>query len=161
MFQPNYQFNSILDITVSFLQENGITALLLDVDNTIITFKGNRLISGFKLWKEKIEKAGIKLIILSNGKPNRLSITAKKAELDFIALALKPLPFKYLLAAKKLGVKRNNVAVVGDQVFTDILGGKLAKIKTILLNPIKPETEKSFIIRRKLEQKLKAKWERV
>ncbi len=160
MFKPSFQFNRVTDISVSFLKENGINALLLDVDNTIITYKGNKLISGFKAWKEELEKADIKILILSNGKSERLKLTAKKAELDYLPMALKPLPFKYNKAIKILNAKRTNTAIVGDQIFTDILGGKLVGIKTILLKPIKLETTTSFKIRRYFENKLIAKWER-
>lgn len=151
-------FNRVTDISVSFLQKNGITALLLDVDNTIITYKGDKLIDGFLKWKEEMQSAGIKILILSNGKSERLKLTAKKAGLDFVPMACKPLPFKYLKAIKILKEKRKSVAIVGDQVFTDILGGKLIGINTFLLRPIRLETTTSFKIRRYFENKLYKAW---
>lgn len=160
MFKPSFMLNKVTDISVSFLNENKITTLLLDVDNTIITFKGNEIIEGFSEWKQELQKEGIKILILSNGKSERLKITAQKAELDFVPMACKPLPFKYLKAIKKVGSNRKNTAIVGDQIFTDILGGNLVGIKSILLKPIKLETQTSFKIRRYFENILINKWER-
>ena len=70
MLKPNFKFNRVTDISVSFLKENGIDALLLDVDNTIITYKGDNLIEGFKAFKEELEQEGIKLLILSKSLSN-------------------------------------------------------------------------------------------
>lgn len=160
MFKPSFMLNSVTDISVSFLKENGITALLLDVDNTIITYKGNRLVSGFAKWRDELLKSGIKILILSNGKSERLKATAKKAELDYLPMACKPLPFKYFKAIKKLDATKKSTAIVGDQIFTDILGGNIVGIKSILLKPIKLETQTSFKIRRYFENKLLKMWER-
>ena len=160
MLKPNFKFNRVTDISVSFLKENGIDALLLDVDNTIITYKGDNLIEGFKAFKEELEQNGIKLLILSNGKSERLKKTAQKAEIEYLPMALKPLPFKYLKAIKILKATKKSTAIVGDQIFTDILGGNIVGIKTILLKPIKLETTISFKIRRYFENKLLSAWER-
>ena len=160
MFKPSFMLNSVVDISASFLKENGINALLLDVDNTIITYKGNEIIEGFFEWKQKLQNEGIKILILSNGKSERLKQTAYKAGLEFIPMACKPLPFKYLTALKQLGETRKTTAIVGDQVFTDILGGNLVGMKSVLLKPIKLETQRSFRIRRYLENKLFKIWER-
>lgn len=160
MFKPSFQFNKVTDISVSFLKENGINTLLLDVDNTIITYKGDKLISGFKAWRDELLSGGIQLLILSNGKSERLQKTAKKAELDFLPMACKPLPFKYNKAIKLIKAQKHSTAIVGDQIFTDILGGNMVGIKSILLKPIKLETTTSFKIRRYFENKLLAYWKR-
>ena len=160
MFKPSFILNGVTDISVDFLKENNITALLLDVDNTIITYKGNEIVDGFFEWKTQLQNAGIKILILSNGKSERLKTTANKAGLDFVPMACKPLPFKYLKAIKKLNEKRKTTAIVGDQIFTDILGGNLVGINSILLKTIKLETQTSFKIRRYFENKLLKHWER-
>jgi HAD superfamily phosphatase (TIGR01668 family) len=77
---------------------------------------------------------------------------AKKIGLDYISLGLKPLPFGYLRAIKKLNVKKSEAAIVGDQIFTDVLGGNLVGMKTILLTPIKLEDSYGFRFKRWLEK---------
>ncbi|MBO5908800.1 MAG: YqeG family HAD IIIA-type phosphatase [Clostridia bacterium] len=159
MLKPHFIINTITDITVDFLRENKIEALLLDVDNTLsVAHKNKTLRSGVKEWLERIQKSGIKLIVLSNAKAKRAKAFAKSIGLDAVGLAAKPLPFGYLKAVKNLNESKRTTAVVGDQIFTDVFGGRLAGIKTILVTDITPEQTLSFKIRRKIEQKLRKRW---
>lgn len=130
----------------------GVKCLLIDIDNTLSTDHGTELAAGLEEWLETMKSADIKLLILSNARGSRVLPFSQKIGLDFIALAMKPLPFCYLRGVKRAGAKRKNTAIVGDQIFTDILGGRLAGIKTVLLTPILPEDKLSFRIRRKLEK---------
>lgn len=161
MLKPHYILNCITDITVGFLKENNITALLLDVDNTMSVAHGNKTLrAGLPEWLSKMKENGISLIILSNAKKERAKRFADSVGLPVVGLAAKPLPFGYLKAVKSLKVKRKNAAMVGDQVFTDILGGKLSGVKTILVTDITPEDKLNFKIKRSLEKKLLKRWKK-
>ena len=120
LFKPNYYFKNIFSVTADFLKENNIKALLLDADNTLCIYHTNYPIDGVKEWINKMQKAGIELHILSNGKPGRLTEFAENINLPCFYMSLKPLPFKISKAVKKLGFKKQEVALVGDQMFTDI-----------------------------------------
>lgn len=160
MLKPDFIIDSVTDITVDFLKENNIKALLLDVDNTLsVAHKNKTLKEGVKEWICKMKEGNIKLMVLSNAKAKRAEAFANDIGLSAQGLAAKPLPFGYLKATKKLGEGKKNTAIVGDQIFTDILGGKIAGIKTILTTNIIPEETLSFKIRRKAENKLKDRWE--
>ncbi len=155
MFYPNHIFNNITEITSEFLESNNIKGLLLDVDNTLTTeHKSKVLRDGVGEWICKMKESGVALIILSNAKTDRAKVFAHAIGLDAIGMAAKPLIHGYFKAAKKLGLKRKQIAMVGDQIFTDTLGGKLSGIKTILVTDITPESSMSFRIRRKLEKKI-------
>ena len=158
LLKPDIKLHGITDITVELLKEYNIKALLLDVDNTMSTHHGTILTDGLLEWIAKMQDAGIKLMVLSNSKRFRIEPFASRIGLPFISLGCKPLPTGYLRGVKALGEKRKNVAIVGDQIFTDILGGKIVGVKTILLTPIKLEDGWSFKIRRKLEKKLYKKY---
>lgn len=158
LFKPDVKLRGITDITVELLKNHDIKALLLDVDNTMSTHHGTILTEGLMEWIDKMQQSGIKLMVLSNSKRFRIQPFAARIGLPFISLGCKPLPTGYLRGVKALGEKRNNVAIVGDQIFTDILGGNAVGVKTILLTPIKPEDGWSFKIRRKLEKKLYKKY---
>lgn len=161
MLKPHYILNCITDITVGFLKENNITALLLDVDNTMSVAHGNKTLrEGLSEWLSKMKENGISLIILSNAKKERAKRFADSVGLPVVGLAAKPLPFGYLKAVKSLKVKCKNAAMVGDQVFTDILGGKLSGVKTILVTDITPEDKLNFKIKRSLEKKLLKRWKK-
>ena len=154
ILKPDIKLNRVTDITCELLNKYGITALILDVDNTLSTHHGQVLTDGLPEWLMYMKDNGIKLTVLSNSKRKRVEPFASKIDLDFISLGLKPLPFGYLRAVKALGVKRKSAAIVGDQIFTDILGGNAVGLNTILLTPIKEESGWSFKLRRKIEKKL-------
>ena len=154
LLKPNIKLHGITDITVELLEQHDIKALLLDVDNTMSTHHGTVLTDGLMEWIAKMSDSGIKLMVLSNSKRFRIEPFAARIGLPFISLGCKPLPTGYLRGVKALGEKRKNVAIVGDQIFTDILGGNIVGVKSILLTPIKLEDGWSFKIRRKLEKKL-------
>lgn len=160
MFKPNFNFHRITDITPDFLNNKGIKALILDVDNTLSTHHGMSLVEGLEDWLSLMKKEGIKLIILSNSKEKRVKPFAEKIGLDYISLGLKPLPFGYIKARKILSMKRKEVATVGDQIFTDVLGGNLYGIKTVMTDFILAETGPSFKFKRRIEKVL-VKWMRL
>ena len=151
LLKPNIKLKRVTDINIKLLNKYGIKALILDVDNTLSTHHGEVLTEGLKDWLKTMQKNGIKLVILSNSKQARVEPFAKKINLPFISMGLKPLPFKFSSAKRLLGTKRKETAIVGDQIFTDTLGGNLYGVKTILLDPIKLESSKSFKFKRKIE----------
>lgn len=152
IFKPHIKRDRITDITLSDVNALGVKALLLDVDNTMSTHGGQHLTDGLEEWLSMMTDGGIKLIVLSNARKTRVEPFAKKIGLPFIHLGLKPLPFGYFRAARAVGEKNRRVAIVGDQLFTDMLGGFLSGTKKILLTPILPEEKTSFVIRRRLEK---------
>lgn len=152
LLKPNIKLDKITDISVDILKKYNITALILDVDNTLSTHHGQVLTEGLSDWLLCMRENDIKLTVLSNSTKKRLDPFAKKIELDYISLGLKPLPFGYLRALKALGTKRKNTAIVGDQIFTDTLGGNLVGLNTVLLTPIKPETSLRFRFKRRIEK---------
>lgn len=152
LLKPNIKLNRVTDISAPILKKYGIKALILDVDNTLSTHHGEVLTDGLEDWLQKMQKNGVKLVILSNSKQARVEPFANKINLPFISMGLKPLPFKFSSALKVLGTKRHETAIVGDQIFTDTLGGNLYGVTTILLDPIKLESSKSFKFKRKIER---------
>lgn len=152
IFRPDIKLDRITEITVELLNKYGIKALILDVDNTLSTHHGQHLTEGLEDWLDTMRSAGIGLTILSNSKAKRLEPFAKKIGLDYISMGLKPLPFGYFRALKKLGVKKREAAIVGDQIFTDVIGGKFSGVKTVLLTLIEPEKSLRFRFKRRVER---------
>ena len=151
IFRPNIKLNKVTDISLEILSKYNIDSLILDVDNTLSTHHGQVLTDGLEDWLALMKENGIKLTVLSNSNSKRLDPFAKKIGLDYISLGLKPLPFGYLRALKRLKSNKKQTAIVGDQIFTDVMGGNFVGLKTIWLTPIEPEPMLSFRIRRKLE----------
>ena len=150
--RPEIKLEKVTDITIEILNKYGINALILDVDNTLSTHHGQVLTDGLSEWLDNMRENGIKMTVLSNSNSKRLTPFAKKIGLDFISLGLKPLPFGYLRALKRLGTDKKVTAIVGDQLFTDTMGGNFVGVHTILLTPIKPESSLRFRMKRRVER---------
>ena len=152
LLKPDIKLERVTDITLEILKKYNLTALILDVDNTLSTHHGQILTDGLAEWLVYMQENGINLMVLSNSKEARVKPFAEKIGLNYISLGLKPLPSGFLSAIKALGIKRKNIAIVGDQIFTDVLGGNIVGLKTILLTPIKLETTWGFRFKRKIER---------
>ncbi len=154
IFTPFEMFGKIVDITPEYLKENNIKTLLLDVDNTLSRHHEGILYKGVAEWLEKMQKNGIGLLIVSNSKNCRIEPFAKTVGLDFEALSLKPLPKGIKRGIKKIGADKKTTALVGDQIFTDVLGAKISGIKALFVRYIEAEKGRSFKIRRYFERKI-------
>lgn len=152
IFYPTVLKNRITDITAAELEEMGVKALLLDVDNTLTAHHSQELSDAVSDWLSSMRKAGICLTIVSNAKYRRIKPFADRIGLPFIHMACKPLPFGFCRAVKTLSLAKDACAAVGDQTFTDVLGARLAGVRVIQLLPIEPENKWNFKWRRALEK---------
>ena len=91
-------------------------------------------------------------MILSNNFAKRVAPFAEKYDLPFLSFSIKPLPIAYFRAIHKLGARREKAVVIGDQVFTDVVGANLSRMKSILLTPRGEEKGSSIRVRRTLER---------
>jgi len=150
---PNLILDSIQDITPELLQRHGLRSLLLDVDCTLKRYRATEIPPESLQWIESLQNARIGLCLLSNGRVHRIRPIAEQIGISFIAPAMKPSPFGCRTAIKTMEFDPKATAIVGDQVFADILAGKLANIFTILVTPIHPEEERWYTrIKRPLEK---------
>jgi hypothetical protein len=142
LLRPEFQYDSLTDIPVEFFLLQGIKGLLLDLDNTIAPWNDKSLTREVMDWFEKIKAAGIKACIVSNNRlPDRVSAVADILEIFYVYKAAKPRKKAFLKGVNTLGMSSEEIAVIGDQLFTDIFGGNRLGIKTILVLPI---DEKEF-----------------
>ena len=133
---PNADFKKVSEITVEFLNENNIKALILDVDNTLIDYYKNLSEENIN-WAQNLKNNGIKLYILSNSnKKQKVQEVAQKLDVPFKYFAKKPLKMGFKKVQKELQLKPESIATVGDQLFTDVVGGNRCKMFTILVEPI-------------------------
>ena len=157
MIKPNVEFDIITDIGVDFLKENNIKGLILDVDNTLIDLSRNK-IDGLDDWIDYIIKSGIKIAVVSNGrKKKQIDLLTKKHGLIYVFFALKPFKSGIKKAKKELNLCYNEIAEIGDQIFTDVWVSNRTKMFSILTKPV--EMEKSFLqkFKRKVEDLYKAR----
>ena len=154
---PNAYFKKVEEITIEFLNKNKIKALLLDVDNTLVDYSKKMTESVIK-WAKELKGQGVKLYILSNTNDKaKIENIVKDIDIPYLHFAMKPLKRGFKKAQKELGEKSENIAIVGDQIFTDIIGGNRCHMFTILVEPI---NEKDFwytMWKRPIEKKIKSK----
>lgn len=145
LIYPKAYLNSVKEITIEFLKQNKIKALILDVDNTILDFDKN-IPEGVEEWSKELKKQNIKFCILSNSnKKEKVKMVAEKLEIPYFYFATKPLKRGFKKAAKLLEEKEENIAAVGDQIFTDVIGANRMHIFSILVKPI---AQKDILITR-------------
>ena len=149
---PDIYLKSITALTPALLGRWGVRGLILDVDNTLTTHGNPHPDPGVLRWLKTMREHHIEMTILSNNTPRRVRPFARVLRMDFVANAKKPLAIGFKRAAAKLGLQRDEIAVVGDQIFTDILGGNLWGARTVLVKPIQPETSRFFRLKRRLER---------
>lgn len=149
---PDYIFRSAAHITPEFLNERGIEALVLDVDNTLTTHGSQHLPEDIEKWLENMQDNDIKLTILSNNVEKRVAPFAKAVGLDHVSFACKPMPHGLVEARKKWGIDKSKMALVGDQIFTDGLAAGFYGIPVLLVRPMQEDTKMGIRIKRKLEK---------
>ena len=157
MIYPDAYFNKVEEITIEFLNKNKIKALILDIDNTLIDYS-KIMTSSVENWAKNLKGQGVKIYILSNSnKKKKVENIAKILDVPYIYFGKKPLKMGFKKAKKELKEESKNIAVVGDQIFTDVIGGNRCKMFTILVEPI---NEKDFWYtrwKRPIENKIKEK----
>ena len=152
MLTPEYLFKDITHITPEFLRQQGIRALLLDVDNTLTAHGSQQLSQPVADWLEQMKAQGVRMVIVSNNLRRRVEPFARQLGLEYISMGCKPLPGGLARARHLLGVSRGQVALVGDQLFTDRLAGWLYGIRVLVVQPMTRDIKKGILFRRKLEK---------
>ena len=135
---PKLYLEKVTDITIELLKKYHIEALILDMDNTLLDFD-KKIVEGGKQWIEQLKRNGIKICIASNsGKKEKVEMLSNELEIEnYILWSMKPLKFGVKKAQKILKTKNENIAVVGDQIFTDVIVANRCHMFSILVKPIK------------------------
>lgn len=152
MFHATVALRSVLQIQPGLLRQYGIRGLMLDLDNTLTTHDNPAPAEGVLSWIGLMRQAGIAMMIVSNNRPHRVQPFAAVLGLPFVAEGAKPLPRGFRLAQKRMQLPFSQLAVVGDQIFTDILGANLCGVKSIYVRPIQYENKGFFRVKRWLER---------
>ena len=152
MFHATVALRSVLQIQPGLLRQYGIRGLMLDLDNTLTTHDNPVPAEGVLSWIDVMRQAGIALMIVSNNKPHRVQPFAAALGLPFVAEGAKPLPEGFRQAQKRMQLPFSQLAVVGDQIFTDILGANLCGVKSIYVRPIQYEKKGFLKVKRWLER---------
>ena len=140
-FVPKQMCRSIYQINLEALRDQGIKVIFADLDNTLAKYSERTAGKGLMAWLERVERAGLKVFVVSNSrKSTRADRFCQSAGLDYIKHAGKPKRKGFLRAMALCGVTAEECVMVGDQIFTDILGANRCGILSILVRPIANDT---------------------
>ena len=155
LLTPKIHINSVYDLDTDVLTKNNIKGIILDIDNTLVAWDCKDLNDKACAFIEGLQKKGFKLCILSNSTKKRVKRLNDKLNLPAVCSAAKPFKYSYKKAMKLMQTDKTNTAVIGDQLFTDILGGNKLGLFTVLVEPI---STKEFLwtrLMRLLEKQIK------
>lgn len=137
LFQPDACFAGIARIDIQRdLRARGITTVLLDIDNTLRSRADGQVPSEARAWLARCKEAGIGVCLLSNNWHGNVFDLAQELGLPIAAKAMKPLPPGYLFALREMRARARETVVVGDQLFTDIVGARLLGLHAYLVAPL-------------------------
>ena len=136
---PSYVYDKVEHIPYELLKKENIRLLVLDMDNTLIDNK-HTYSKELKKWSKNMTNKGIRLYILSNSIYGKVvKKIAEELNMNYIYKAKKPLLKGFIQISQKTNIPKENIMMVGDQLFTDVWGGNRYGIKTILVRPIKKQ----------------------
>ncbi|MDK2889287.1 MAG: putative phosphatase [Thermoanaerobacter sp.] len=153
LLYPRLYVADLFEIDLVKLKDAGICAILLDLDNTIVPRDQNCFSDKVREWIGQAREQGFKLCIVSNNSPGRVRALAASLDVPAVCRAVKPARRPFIQAMKLLGVAPGQTAVIGDQIFTDVLGGNRLGLYTILVPPLPgPEFWGTRLFNRQLEK---------
>ncbi len=135
-YKPTWMVEAIYQITPQQLQDQGIKAVLTDLDNTLIAWNNPNGTEELRHWLVQMETAGIPVVVVSNNNAQRVGKAIEPFGLDYIPRALKPFSRGIRQACEKLGLSAEEVVMVGDQLMTDIKAANSAAVRSILVRPV-------------------------
>lgn len=154
-FQPDRYFARLSRIDIGRdLIGAGLSNVLLDIDNTILSRATGTIPRDAGLWLARARDAGLRFCFVSNNWHANVRELAAELELPIVAKAMKPFPAAFIRARGKIGAARADTVVIGDQLMTDVLGAHLAGMRAYLLAPLVEKDLPHTLMLRNVERAL-------
>ena len=135
-FSPTRYVSCVERIDLDELWARGKGAILLDGDNTLFPRDRSCAPVAVSAWLDRARTLGFELIMVSNNwHKDQVERSARELGMDFILFACKPLPFAIRAGMRRLGARAHESVMIGDQLYTDVWGGNLAGVDTVLVKP--------------------------
>lgn len=155
---PKIYLENAIEIKEELIKKNDIKGIILDVDNTLIYYN-KELLQGIEEWCENLKQKGIKFCIVSNSNnKEKIKKVSEKLNIPYISFGMKPLKRGLKQAKKILQIEAKNIAVVGDQIFTDVIGANRMGMFSILVKPLETKDILITKIKRPLEEAILKKY---
>lgn len=152
IFRATTAVRSVCSITPQMLRSMGVEGLLLDIDNTLTTHDNPVPAEGVMEWIGRMKAAGIQMRLVSNNHPPRVEPFAELLGIPCVCDSKKPLSSGFSRAMASMGLPKDRLCVIGDQIYTDILGANWFGVKSIYVPPMELEKTAFFKFKRTMEK---------
>ena len=156
MFSPDHYYSSVTSIDLAGLHGDGVRYLLMDLDNTLLPRDSSEISPAVLEWIALLPERGMAACLVSNNWHAHVHDVAGEIGLPIVAKALKPFPKAFRKGLDVLGATPRESAVIGDQIFTDVLGGNLLGMTTVLVSPLSTSDLPHTLLLRHLERRVLA-----
>ncbi len=151
-FFPDYLYPSVQEIAPGFFQERGIRLAVLDIDNTLVPYTQPDPTPAARAFLERLQAEGVRFCFVSNNNTKRVARFNQSIGAFSVARAKKPLRGGIREAMEKYGASPQETVLIGDQIFTDVYGGRRCGVLTILVEPIEEKETLFFRFKRRMEK---------
>ena len=160
LFYPTEYVSGFDQITPEWLAARGARGVVFDIDNTVVP-QDAPADEAAKAYFARLHEAGIKTFVVSNNAEPRVKAFAEAVGCGYCHKAQKPSKKGYLAAIRGMHLKRSEVVVVGDQLFTDIWGANRSRIRSVLVSPLEPKKDTLGVkLKRPFEKLIFPVWKR-
>ncbi|WP_077614670.1 YqeG family HAD IIIA-type phosphatase [Caenibacillus caldisaponilyticus] len=153
-FFPDQHVKSVLDVAAEELRANNIKGIITDLDNTLVAWDEPSAPPRLIEWFERMRAAGIAITVVSNNNESRVRAFCEPLNIPYVSRARKPMRRAFKRAIRQMGLAKEDVVVIGDQLLTDIYGAKRLGARAILVVPVKSTDGWMTRINRKIERLL-------
>ncbi len=151
LLMPQFLFKDVLDLTDDFIATHQVQGVIFDIDNTLVGFRTPKPTRPVEELLAHLQQQGVRVAIASNNSRKRVELFACELGVPAYHRSMKPLGFVLRRICKGFDLPPQRVLLVGDQIYTDMLGGNLAGMMTALVEPIDTKETLLFKIKRALE----------
>ena len=148
---PDAIFDHIQDITPGWLKNLGVEGLAVDLDNTLAFYQQSTPEAHVITWVKSIVDAGIPVVVMTNNSENRVKTFCAPMGVPYVYRAGKPKLKGFRNVVRLLGLPPEKIALIGDQVYTDVWGAKRSGLSAFLVRPLHLKGHFFFTLRRWLE----------
>ena len=152
LFRPSEILQKYTDLDMKDLKDRGFSAVLLDIDNTIAVPNTGSCDETAERFIRDLQDHGFRVIIFSNNTEKRVKMFLRGLNVDYVCMAMKPLPFSYRKICRQIKVDPSHTIVMGDQLLTDILGANLSGCYGIYCHQLQEQDSFTTSINRKFEK---------
>jgi len=156
IFVPDLYYERVSSISSDVLREHGIRGLMVDLDNTIMFRDSHEIPADVRVWLSSLRMDDIRVCIVSNNWHAKVESIAEELDVPLVAKALKPFPRAFRAGMQAIGTVVPETAMVGDQIFTDIVGAAMLGVTTILVHPLSSSDPPHTLLLRRIEAKIMA-----